>query len=114
MSRASRAINKVASPRRDDLTERLQRRGIELPETRDPEPWVTGARLARAAPNAMREPVEIAPPTLRRTDKPATPIDAFWNGIARAWFVDVDGRTVRLDPQPPAPGGVPVSPRIDL
>jgi hypothetical protein len=46
-----------------------------------------------------------------------TPPDgAFWNGIARAWFVDVDGEAIRIDPQPPAPGvhGVVPSPRIDL
>lgn len=60
----------------------------------------------------------LAPPTQRRTDKPAPPVpaSAFWNGIARAWFVEVNGEAVRLDPQPLAPGvgGVPVSPRIDL
>lgn len=79
------------------------------------DPNEIGARLARAAPSAIREPVEIAPPTLRRTATHIAP-NAFWNGIARAWFVEVDGEVVRLDPQPPAPGvgGVPVSPRIDL
>ena len=56
----------------------------------------------------------------QRHDEPSMsrepPECAFWNGIARAWFVEVNGEAVRLDPQPPAPTvrGIPVSPRIDL
>lgn len=77
-----------------------------------------GTRLSKAASSAVREPMQIAPPLERRAHKPPVdiPPHAFWNGIARAWFVEVDGEAVRLDPQPPAPGvqGVPVSPRIDL
>jgi hypothetical protein len=48
----------------------------------------------------------------------SAPVGAFWNAIARAWFVTVDGETVRLNPQPPAPvshvHGLVPSPRIDL
>jgi hypothetical protein len=57
----------------------------------------------------------------------SAPPGAYWNAIARAWFVDVDGEVVRLDPQPPEPKRlglrpgvtvrgypVPPNPRIDL
>jgi hypothetical protein len=55
----------------------------------------------------------------RLAESPRDPrTGAFWNAIARAWFVDVDGEVVRLDPQPPAPRthvhGLVPNPRIDV
>lgn len=45
---------------------------------------------------------------LVHVDTPGGPVanmspGAWWNNIARAWFVERDGEVVRLHPQPPAP-----------
>jgi hypothetical protein len=82
--------------------------------------------IQRAGPIAPPEPSSEDRARLQKMSRPMPVIEsitvetpppgAFWNALTRAWFVEVDGETIRLDPQPPAPGvgGIVPSPRIDL